>query len=414
MSEFIFPCPSCGKDIQCDESYSGMQINCPICQGAIVVPQLSAPPTPATMRPSAMIGSAGRTAYQPPPPKKSGALRTTLIIAAIVVVCAALGGGGWYFYSKHKAKADAAKGNPAAQVTAPNAQATIQALSVLSKMQAAYTNVTSTKADGTVNLFLNLSNLTLADITPNPPPNMRNLDRHPPGMPNMVSVTMDFSMKSTQSNWYCMSGDMVMKIDGMGPRATTVTTMTNTFASWSSDQGRFMFTDSHQRGQTPMYQKLPDIDMGNNPAEQIKNMQNLFKDPANLNKIVKDLGQTADEPLNGQDLYTLTGKVLGQKVKIWVDKTSYMISQCEITLGGAISDADIDDVFSLVAVGFTNMPPVQLDMVKAQMKQMVPGVMKKIRGIITVSLKNVEINPALTADDFNYPVPAGVRLRTLR
>jgi outer membrane lipoprotein-sorting protein len=106
--------------------------------------------------------------------------------------------------------------------------------------------------------------------------------------------------------------------------------------------------------------------------------------------------------------------VLGQKVKIWVDKTSYMISQCEITLGGAISDADIDDVFSLVAVGFTNMPPVQLDMVKAQMKQMVPGVMKKIRGIITVSLKNVEINPALTADDFNYPVPAGVRLRTLR
>jgi outer membrane lipoprotein-sorting protein len=143
-------------------------------------------------------------------------------------------------------------------------------------------------------------------------------------------------------------------------------------------------------------------------------MQNLFKDPANLNKIVKDLGQTADEPLNGQDLYTLTGKVLGQKVKIWVDKTSYMISQCEITLGGAISDADIDDVFSLVAVGFTNMPPVQLDMVKAQMKQMVPGVMKKIRGIITVSLKNVEINPALTADDFNYPVPAGVRLRTLR
>jgi outer membrane lipoprotein-sorting protein len=53
-------------------------------------------------------------------------------------------------------------------------------------------------------------------------------------------------------------------------------------------------------------------------------------------------------------------------------------------------------------------------MVKAQMKQMVPGVMKKIRGIITVTMKNVEINPALTADDFNYPVPAGVRLRTLR
>src|ERR1035437_6686026 len=177
MSEFIFPCPQCGKDIQCDESYSGMQINCPICQSPIVVPQLSAPPTPAPMRPSAMIGSAGRTAYQPPPAKKSGALRTTLIITAIVVVCAALGGGGWDFYSKHKAKADAAKGNPAAQVTAPNAQATIQALSILSKMQSAYTNTTSVKADGTINLFLNISNITLADVTPNPPPNMRNIKK---------------------------------------------------------------------------------------------------------------------------------------------------------------------------------------------------------------------------------------------
>ena len=105
---------------------------------------------------------------------------------------------------------------------------------------------------------------------------------------------------------------------------------------------------------------------------------------------------------------------MGQKVKIWVDKTSYLMSQCEVTLGGAISDADIDDAFSLVAAGFTNLPPVQLDMVKAQMKQMVPGVMKKIRGNITVTMKNVEINPALAADDFDYPVPAGVRLVTPR
>jgi hypothetical protein len=270
-------------------------------------------------------------------------------------------------------------------------------------MQSAYTNTTSVKADGTINLFLNISNITLADVTPNPPPNMRNLNQHPRGMPNIVTLAMEFSMKSAQTNWYCMSGDMVVKID----RAPT---MTNTFASWSSDKGRYMFMDPHQRGGQPTYQKLPDINTGDNPAEQIKNMQNLFKDPANLTKIVKDLGQTADEPSNGQDCYTLTAKVLGQKVKIWVDKSSYLISQCEITLGGAISDADIDDAFGLVAAGFTNMPPAQLDMVRAQMKQMVPGVMTKIRGTIAVTMKNVEINPVLAADDFNYPVPSGVRL----
>src|SRR5450759_3088004 len=191
MSEFIFPCPQCGKDIQCDESYSGAQINCPICQSPIVVPQLSAPPTPAPMRPSAMIRSAGRTAYQPPPPKKSGAMRTTLIIAAIVIVCAALGGGGWYFYSKHKAKADAAKGNPAAQVTAPTATATIQAVSILSKVHSAYTNMTSVRADATITLFLNLSNITVADVTPNRPTDAKNATRHPPGMPNVVTNTTE-------------------------------------------------------------------------------------------------------------------------------------------------------------------------------------------------------------------------------
>ena len=83
-------------------------------------------------------------------------------------------------------------------------------------------------------------------------------------------------------------------------------------------------------------------------TEQVKNMQHLFDDPAKLTKIIKDLGQTDDEPVNGHDCYTLTAKVLGQKVKIWVDKSTYLISQSQITLGGAISDADIDDAFSLV------------------------------------------------------------------
>jgi hypothetical protein len=36
--------------------------------------------------------------------------------------------------------------------------------------------------------------------------------------------------------------------------------------------------------------------------------------------------------------------------------------------------------------------------------------MTKIRGTITWTSRNMEINPGLSADDFNYPVPAGVRL----
>lgn len=39
MAEFTFPCPSCHKSVQCDDAWSGQQINCPICQALFTVPK---------------------------------------------------------------------------------------------------------------------------------------------------------------------------------------------------------------------------------------------------------------------------------------------------------------------------------------------------------------------------------------
>jgi len=85
MAEFKFPCPRCGQNIQCDTGYSGTQINCPVCQQPIVVPQ------------TARSGAAPR-----PVTEKSRAIRNVLIVAAAVVVLAGLGLGGWFGYSKIK------------------------------------------------------------------------------------------------------------------------------------------------------------------------------------------------------------------------------------------------------------------------------------------------------------------------
>ena len=414
MAEFKFSCPQCGQHIACDVGYGGAQINCPTCKQAIVVPQPAPaavappapPPRPSALsipaRPSAPAPAAPQQFHtpekpQPTVPAKSRVLRNILIITAVVVVLAGLGAGGWHLYSKHKAKL----GNPAAQVATPTANAAIQALSILGKVHSAYTNLTSVTADGTVTLFLNVSNITLADVSPNLPANAKNANRHPPGMPRIITNTTEISMKRQLPDMFYMAGEAVSKIDRM--------TMSNTFAFWKSDKGQFMFMDSHQRMIPPTYQQLAASNSTNSQMEQFNNLQHLFVDPANLTKIIKDLGQTDDESVNGQNCYTLTAKVLGQKVKVWVDKTSYLIPQWQITLGGAISDADIDDAFSLVATGFTNLPPAQLDMIKTQVKKMTP-VMAKIRGLISSTSKNVEINPTLSAADFNYPVPPGVRL----
>jgi outer membrane lipoprotein-sorting protein len=414
MPEFKFSCPQCGQHIQCDTGYAGAQINCPSCQQAIIVPQA---PRPAAAPPAAPIPpptSAGRLSTmqntsapaagrqfagapgRQPVQAKSHTMRNVLVITAAIVVLAVLGVGGWKF-KEHKA----AKGNPAARVAMPTSDATIQALSILSKVHSAYTNVTTMTADGTVTLFLDLSNITVADVNPNRPASAKNASRHPPGMPRTITNTTELSIKQKKPDLFYIAGEAVSKVDRL--------TLTNTFAFWSSDKGRFMFTDSHQRGIPASYRQLADSSVTNKNAEQFKKMQELFSDPANLTKIIKDLGQTDDDSVNGQDCYTLTAKVLGQKVKIWVDKTSYLVPQWQITLGGAISDADIDDAFALFSASSTGTPAAQMDMIKAQMKKMTP-VMAKIRGTITSTSRNIEINPTLSADDFNYPVPEGVRL----
>ena len=195
MAEFKFSCPQCGQHIQCDTGYSGAQINCPSCQRAIVVPQAprsaaapSAPPAPppappglstrqSTAAPSAGRRFAGAPGAQPPAKPKSKALRNVLVITAAVVVLAGLGAGGWFGFTKfkeHKAAQSAKKANPAAQVATPTSDATVQALSILTKVHSAYTNLTSVKEDGTFTMFLDLSNLTMADLNPDGRANVKN------------------------------------------------------------------------------------------------------------------------------------------------------------------------------------------------------------------------------------------------
>ena len=437
MAEFKFSCPQCGQHIQCDTGYAGAQINCPSCQQSIVVPQAprfaaappaaasrpayEAPPPPpppaaapglatkqSTTVPATGRRFAGAPGAQPPAKSKSKALKTVLVITASIVVLAGLGAGGWFGLTKfkaHQAAQSAKKANPAAHVATPTANAAVQALSLLTKVHSAYTNFASAKEDGMVTLYLDLSNLTFADLNPDSPANVRNPNRRPQGVPRIITNATEYSVKRAQTNWFYFAGEAVTKADRQ--------TMTNTIAMWSADKGTFMFMDYHQRGTPAIYQQLADAGSVNNPTaqvtEQARNLQKLFGDPAQLTKIIKDLGQTEDEPVNGHDCYTLTAKVLGQKVKIWVDKSTYLISQSQITLGGAISDADIDDAFSLVAAGITNMPPQQLEMIKPQVKKYTPA-MTKIRGTITSTIKNLAVNPTLSADDFTYAVPPGVRL----
>lgn len=419
MAEFKFSCPQCNQRIQCDAGYAGTQINCPSCHQAIIVPQApgaSAPPpvpaTPAapaaglatrqsTAAPAAGKRFAGAPGSQPPPPKKSGGLKIAVgVTAALVGV--AVGFFAVTFALKHFGGGKA-KGNPAAQVAAPTAAASIQALSILTKVHAAYTNLNTATANGSFTMFLDISNLTAADMNPNMAADNKNAKRHPAGMPHVITNSTELTIKRASTNWVYLVCEAVTKADRM--------TFTNTFAFWSSDKGRFMFTDSHRTGpyQT-MYRQLPDASASDFQMQQLvtQNAQQIFQDPGQMAKIIKNLGQTDDEMIEGVSCYTLTAKILGQKVKVWVDKTTYLVSRWEITLGGQVTDADIDDLFDVLATA-AQLPKAQLDAVKPKVKQSTAAI-AKIRGTLSSTTRNLEINPTLASDDFDYAVPKGVRL----
>ena len=105
MAEFKFSCPQCGQRIQCDTSYSGMQINCPVCQKPIAVPQTplaaAAPVQPPAAASSAIRRgtpalAAGRQSSTRPVSAKPQAWRNVWVRSALAVVFSGLVIGGWY------------------------------------------------------------------------------------------------------------------------------------------------------------------------------------------------------------------------------------------------------------------------------------------------------------------------------
>jgi hypothetical protein len=88
MTEFKFHCPQCGQQIQCATSYAGSQINCPICQKPIVVPQ-----APSTTDTESLAGNNQRTAA----PKRKHKLFLLMIVGAATLLLAAVVIGVLYF-----------------------------------------------------------------------------------------------------------------------------------------------------------------------------------------------------------------------------------------------------------------------------------------------------------------------------
>lgn len=413
MLEFKFSCPLCGQHIECDTSYAGALINCPACQQSIIVPQPPAAEAPPVLPPAAPATRAGaaapiagqRRAGTPPPAKKSNTLRNVLVVTAcvVVVVLAGLAVLGWMGYSKFKAAQLALKkGNPAAIVTAPSAMQQKDALDILSKMQGAYTNLNSLEASGTSVMALDMSQITAADLNPNAKKTEKS--HRPSYIPKTITTKMEVSIKLARPGLYCVKETSRMTVGSMS--------MTNLIVAWSPGETNYSYyrmnNGNFKRFVTVKDRGTALVSGGQPSLLALGAMQLFFNDAGNTPKLIQDLGQTADDAVNGQDCYTLTAKVFGQKLKMWVSKNNYMILQSQLTLGAPVSDADMDAAFDSFNTK-TNMTAAQIAQQKAQAKQQA-AMMTKIRGTITDTCDDIQANPVLTDDDFQYRVPRGTKL----
>jgi DNA-directed RNA polymerase subunit RPC12/RpoP len=118
MADMKFSCSHCGQDIECDELWSGHEIQCPTCKGQLVVPPKPEAPPHANLasakpnQPRLSIGHSRdqRSAAPPPPPPqevimqakmrqaktgKKGSAKKWVTIGAVVVI---LGVGGYLGY----------------------------------------------------------------------------------------------------------------------------------------------------------------------------------------------------------------------------------------------------------------------------------------------------------------------------
>jgi hypothetical protein len=150
MADLKFPCPRCGTTIECDELWSGHQLQCPACQGELTVPA-KAEPAPAAASPESTLQNLAKAGSSAPKLSIGGpavhqragvaaahapqaaafqsrmnqakAKKNTAwvkyVVWAVVAVAAAIGGYyGYNYYTEMQAK----KAEAAKQAAAPPAE----------------------------------------------------------------------------------------------------------------------------------------------------------------------------------------------------------------------------------------------------------------------------------------------------
>jgi hypothetical protein len=356
MSEFKFSCPNCQQNIAATSEYSGLQINCPSCQTPLVVPAAPDAPAPAASRlgvaastPHPQASASAASAFYAAQPVRKKKSKTGLIVGlslgACAVAAAIIYGPTLMKKYKHEEQPDAAA---QAATNTPPPPPELTTMEILQHVGDTYKGMTDYSAQAKTVSALDMSGLI-------------------PGKSAPVNLNTTSSLQLGRTNNYRLEWE----------QTTAGTTIKG--AAWSAGKGNFV-------GYGPVApSKVKTRQLAMLPAASSLILSGaiadiFYADTNSLAADVKDFTKTNGPSVNGSDCYVLLGEENHQTVLVWVNKSSFLINQIEVILGGKMDEAELK-----------KLPVAERNMMRT---------MSKLKGSITETYDSIRTNQNLLASSF--------------
>jgi hypothetical protein len=318
MSEFKFSCPNCQQNIQATSEYSGQLINCPSCHTQMIVP--ASPDAPAaaggklsmaasTPHPQA-AASAAASFYAAKPVRKKKS-KTGLIVGLSLGACAIAAAiiFGPSLLKKYKPVQLVQAPPPAETNEPPPPPPQLTTQEILQNVGDAYKSMTDYTAQAKTVCNVDMSAIVPAKTAP-------------------VTINTTSSLQLGRTNNYRLEWEQ------------TVSGNVIKGAAWSSGKGNFV-----GYGPVPP-NKVKTRQLALVPAESALLLSGgiadmFFADTNSMAADYKDFTKTNGPSLNGQDCYVLVGEQNHLSWLVWINKSTFLINQVQLTLGGKIDAAEL-------------------------------------------------------------------------
>ncbi len=343
-----------------------MEVSCPTCQTAMIVPQPLAPEPPAgpkgklSMTPSTVQHSSTSAKAASKIVRKGKKVNWGLyggLAAGLAVI-----GAGIYFgpqlydkYQEHKEQATAAA--VAATNTPPPPPPDLNADEILKKVSALYKEIPSFSVHGDSTATMDMSQIN-------------------PMLTAPIQTTAKFSMLLGKPDRYRIDWER------------EIATKTTKGSAWSMGKGDYVLT-----GTTPI--RMKDRQTALTTAGSYSGMlgvylaTSFFDQTNSLEAGLKSFTKTNNETLDGRKCYVLSGRFGSQKMLFWIHKDDFLIAQAQVTLGGKMDDSLTGSLSA------------------AQKKQL--QMMEKMKGQIVETYTDIETNRTVTDADFKVALAMGTR-----